>query len=277
MISFNTPPQEQLLPRLQVIVYSLVAFALLLLIYDQYRQGLYSLVLANAISIPAFLFSAAYIYINRDRDSFLWVNYPLVAALAGLALVQLPRYPDLMIHYLFAMPMFTYFCLPMQHATVVNILVAGAMGVEIGQRQPLHPREERVPQVVLEVAGRPDDDPPDKKAKGPAHEREAQQQARVEPELATGHVRRQIVDGVAQDPGPCQRQCGGQDETQQTDRELAAKSEHMGNELGERGHGSGRRQESGGSGWATPLSRSARPRSSRLPAVRLQLGKSERS
>ena len=32
MISFNTPPQEQLLPRLQVIVYSLVAFALLLLI-----------------------------------------------------------------------------------------------------------------------------------------------------------------------------------------------------------------------------------------------------
>ncbi|MEE3209810.1 MAG: diguanylate cyclase [Pseudomonadota bacterium] len=129
MISFNTPPQEQLLPRLQVIVYSLVAFALLLLIYDQYRQGLYSLVLANAISIPAFLFSAAYIYINRDRDSFLWVNYPLVAALAGLALVQLPRYPDLMIHYLFAMPMFTYFCLPMQHATVVNILVASAMGV----------------------------------------------------------------------------------------------------------------------------------------------------
>ena len=106
MISMHSAPQEQLLPRLQVVVYSLVALALLLLIYDQYRQGLYPLVLANAVSIPAFLFSAAYIYINRDRDSFLWVNYPLVAALAGLALFQLPEYPHLIIHYLFAMPMF---------------------------------------------------------------------------------------------------------------------------------------------------------------------------
>jgi diguanylate cyclase (GGDEF)-like protein len=68
-----------------------------------------------------------YIYINRDRDAFLWVNYPLVAALAGLALFQLPAYPDLMIHYMFAIPMFTYFCLPMNHATVYNLVFAVAM------------------------------------------------------------------------------------------------------------------------------------------------------
>jgi len=127
MINMSNAPQEQLLPRLQVIVYSLVALALLLLIYDQYRHGLYALVLSNAVSIPAFLFSAAYIYINRDRDSFLWVNYPLVISLTGLALFQLPNYPDLMIHYLFVLPMFTYFCLPMAHASIVNVVVGMAM------------------------------------------------------------------------------------------------------------------------------------------------------
>jgi len=127
MISAHNLPQEQLLPRLQAVVYSLVALALCLLIYDHYRQGLYGLVLSNAVSIPAFLFSAVYIYINRDRDAFLWVNYPLVAALAGLALFQLPAYPDLMIHYMFAIPMFTYFCLPMNHATVYNLVFAVAM------------------------------------------------------------------------------------------------------------------------------------------------------
>ena len=139
---------------------------------------------------------------------------------------------------------------PDHHAHRVQVVgrarhqVAGAVGMEIGQRQPLHPREERVPQVVLEVAGRPDDDPPDQKAEDPADERKAQQQARVEPERATGHVRRQVVDGVAQNPGPCQRQRGGQDETQQTDRELAAKPEHMGDKPGERGTwGRGRSQK----------------------------------
>jgi len=127
MISMRDAVQEQLLPRLQVIVYTLVALALTLLMYDQYRQGLYSLVLSNAVSIPAFLFSAAYIYINRDRDSFVWVNYPLVTSLSGLALFHLPEYPEQMIHYLFAMPMFTYFCLPMRHATVINFAIAATM------------------------------------------------------------------------------------------------------------------------------------------------------
>ena len=33
--------QEELLPRLQVVVYLLVACAVALTLYDQYRQGLY--------------------------------------------------------------------------------------------------------------------------------------------------------------------------------------------------------------------------------------------
>ncbi|MCA6060265.1 GGDEF domain-containing protein [Thalassolituus sp. ST750PaO-4] len=119
--------QDELLPRLQAVVYLLASVAIGILMYDQYRQGLYPLVLSNAIAIPAFVFSAIFIYINRDRDSFSWVNYPLIFTLAGLALYQLPQYPQLMTHYLYALPLFSYFCLPLYPATVFNVVVAVLM------------------------------------------------------------------------------------------------------------------------------------------------------
>ena len=119
--------QDELMPRLQTIMYLLGALAVAILMYDQYRQGLYSLVLSNAIAIPAFVFSAIYIHINRDRENRGWVNYPLIFTLAGLALYQLPQYPELMTHYLYALPLFSYFALPLFPATVFNILVALVM------------------------------------------------------------------------------------------------------------------------------------------------------
>lgn len=119
--------QEELLPRLQTVVYVLASLAIAILMCDQYRQGLYSPVLTNSIAIPAFAFSAVYIYINRDRDNYHWVNYPLIFTLASLALYQLPQYPELMTHYLFALPLFSYFALPLIPGTVFNILVAVLM------------------------------------------------------------------------------------------------------------------------------------------------------
>ncbi|MCA6062008.1 diguanylate cyclase domain-containing protein [Thalassolituus marinus] len=119
--------QEELLPRLQTLVYMLASLAIGILMYDQYRQGLYSLVLTNAIAIPAFAFSAVYIYVNRDRDTYRWVNYPLILTLAGLAIYQLPQYPELMKHYLFGLPLFSYFALPLYQATLFNIAVAVVM------------------------------------------------------------------------------------------------------------------------------------------------------
>lgn len=119
--------QEQLQPKLQMTVYTLAAFAVTVLMYDQYRQGLYPLVLSNAIAIPAFLFSAIFIYINREREIYSWVNYPLIILLVVLALFQLPQYPQLIIHYLYAVPLFSYFCLPIMQATIFNFMVA--MGV----------------------------------------------------------------------------------------------------------------------------------------------------
>lgn len=119
--------QELLLPRLQVIVYLLAAFALTILLLDQYRQGLYPLVLTNAIAMPVFLFSAIFIYINIEKGGYQSVNYVLVFVLSGLALYQLSNYPVLMTHYLFALPLFCYFALPLKAATIANMILALAL------------------------------------------------------------------------------------------------------------------------------------------------------
>ena len=116
--------QQQLTLRIQIILYTLAAFAICILMIDQYRQGLYSLVLSNAIGVPAFLFSAIYLYINRDHSPSLWVHHLLIILLASLALYQLPEYSELMMHFLYALPLFSFFCLPIINATLINIIVA---------------------------------------------------------------------------------------------------------------------------------------------------------
>ena len=123
--------QQQLTLRIQIILYTLAAFAICILIIDQYRQGLYSLVLSNAIGVPAFIFSAIYLYINRDHNPPLWVHHVLIIFLASLALYQLADYPRLMTHYLYALPLFSFFCLPILNATVINIIVAAITALMI--------------------------------------------------------------------------------------------------------------------------------------------------
>lgn len=120
-------PQQQLTLRIQIILFLLAAVAICMLMIDQYRQGLYPLVLTNAIGVPAFLFSAAYLYINRDHSPSLWVHHILIILLSLLALYQLGTYPELMKHYLYALPLFSFFCLPILNAMVINITVAVIM------------------------------------------------------------------------------------------------------------------------------------------------------
>jgi diguanylate cyclase (GGDEF)-like protein len=122
-------PQQQLTLRIQIILYTLASLAICILMVDHYRQGLYSLVLTNAIGVPAFLFSAVYLYINRDHTPSLWVHHLLIILLASLALYQLIDYPELMTHYLYALPIFSFFCLPILNASIINILVAAITSI----------------------------------------------------------------------------------------------------------------------------------------------------
>lgn len=114
---------DNLQPKLLVFIYMLAAVAMILLIYDQFRQGLYSLVLTQAIVIPALLFSAVFIYINRDQRNYYAINYVLVAIFIAIALFQLPRYPFQIIHFVYALPLFCFFALPFYAASIINILI----------------------------------------------------------------------------------------------------------------------------------------------------------
>lgn len=116
-------PQQPLTLRIQMILYLLACGAICVLLFDQYRQGLYNLVLSNATGIPAFLGSALYLFINRDQNPPNIVHHLLILVLASLALYQIPHYPRIITHYLYALPLFSFFVLPLLNATLVNLLI----------------------------------------------------------------------------------------------------------------------------------------------------------
>lgn len=119
--------QDNLLPKLLVLIYLLAAVTMAFLIYDQFRQGLYSLVLTNAIIIPALLFGAIFVYINRDQRNYYDINYVLTAIFVAIALYQLPQYPYQVVHFLYGIPLFCFFALPFYAATIINVLIGVAM------------------------------------------------------------------------------------------------------------------------------------------------------
>lgn len=127
--------RDELFPKLQVIAYSLAAVAIALLLYDQYRQGLYALVLTSAIAVPAFLFSAIFIYINRHQYMHNRINYILIVLLAVLALYQLPSHAEVVVHYIYALPLLCFFALPLYAATFLNLLVGLAMAAIVWWQQ----------------------------------------------------------------------------------------------------------------------------------------------
>lgn len=114
---------ERLIPRLQAVVYLGLALFLVAIFVDQYLQGLYSLVYANSPAIPILLFSAVYIFINRDSVNYQRINLPMLVLLGLIAIAQLPEYPELMLHYMFALPLLSYFALPLRRATLYNIIL----------------------------------------------------------------------------------------------------------------------------------------------------------
>ena len=121
---------ERLIPRLQSVVYFGLALFLVVIFTDQYLQGLYSLVFANSPAVPLLLFTAAYIFINRDSPNYQRINLPMLVLLTLIAIAQLSEYPELILHYMFALPLLSYFALPMRQATLYNvILLLSVLGI----------------------------------------------------------------------------------------------------------------------------------------------------
>ena len=79
--------------------------------------------------------------------------------------------------------------------------VARAPRLVVGERHLLEALEERIAQVVLDVARRTDQDPPHQEAEHRADQGDPEQKSRVHRELLPGDPRVEIVDGVLENPG----------------------------------------------------------------------------
>ena len=87
-------PQQQLTLRIQVILYLMAAGAISILLIDQYRQGLYSLVLSNAIAIPAFLFSSVYLVYQSRPIPFVMGASSVHSFISWFISVSVKSLPD---------------------------------------------------------------------------------------------------------------------------------------------------------------------------------------
>ena len=113
--------------------------------------------------------------------------------------------------------------------------VAGPPRLVVGERHLLQPREERVADVVLDVARGADEDVPHQVAEHRADAGDAEQHARVEGELAPGHAGGQIIDGELEDPRREQLDRGGDDDADEAQDELAAVFQEKREQPAERG------------------------------------------
>ena len=98
--------------------------------------------------------------------------------------------------------------------------VAGAMVMEIAEREPLELPEEIVPEVVFDATRGADDDPPHQKAAETADNGDGDQNPRVETEFRAGDVEGEVVDGVLQDPRRQELDGRRQDEKHRAGRKL---------------------------------------------------------
>ena len=98
--------------------------------------------------------------------------------------------------------------------------VAGAARLVVAERHLLQPREEVVPDVVLDVARRADDDPAHQEAEDGAHARDAEEQRGVDRELLPRHAAGQIVDRELQHPRRQQLERGREDDADEPEEEL---------------------------------------------------------
>jgi len=113
--------------------------------------------------------------------------------------------------------------------------IAGAPRLVIPERHLLQAREERVANVVLDVAGCADQDQPHQVTEDGADAGDAEQHAGIEGELGAGDAGGQVVDREFQHPRRQQLNGRGDDHADETEDELAAVAVDEGKKAAERG------------------------------------------
>ena len=106
--------------------------------------------------------------------------------------------------------------------------VARAIGLVERERKAFEVREEIVAQVVFDIARDADDDSAHQEAEDAANDGETEQEQGVVRQLAAGHPRGKIIDGVLQHPRRELLEAGGSGDAQKANREGAAVAGEVG-------------------------------------------------
>jgi hypothetical protein len=106
--------------------------------------------------------------------------------------------------------------------------VAGAVRLEIRQRQLLQVREEVVAHVVLDVAGGADQNPAREELEDAAEQTDREQQRAVAGQLAARHALCEIVDRAPEHGRPGERDRSRHHDACQAEDELAAVAQNVG-------------------------------------------------
>ena len=129
MLSLNQVYPDRLVLRIQVLVYLLLAGLITLLMMFQYANGLYRLVLAEMLMLPALLMGAAYLLIRRETTGQNLVHATLVGLLALVFLYPLADYPQLNLFLLLIVPVVACLVLPLYPAAILSAVVGGLLTV----------------------------------------------------------------------------------------------------------------------------------------------------
>ncbi len=104
------------------VLYLIFAIAVLVLCLGHYYYGLYDIMLTSLTAVPVFGFAAVYLYLNRDETASDYVNLAVMVVLAALLQYQFHFHPELTFHWIFSLPLLSYFVLPLRWAFTVNAL-----------------------------------------------------------------------------------------------------------------------------------------------------------
>ncbi len=110
------------------------------------------------------------------------------------------------------------------------------MGLEIGGRQLLQMREEVVPHVVFDIAGRPDEKPSHQEPEHAADQADSQQQDAVLQQLCARDAPGQIVNGVLENLRRSEGHGLSHDGTREPERKRTPVSAHIAEEPAKGAH-----------------------------------------
>lgn len=127
MLSLNRVYPDRLVLRIQVMLYLLLTVLLSLLMVFQYANGLYQLVLAEMLLLPALLMMAAYLLIRRETTGQDMVHTSLIGLLALVFLYPLQDFPQLNLYLLLIVPVVAALVLPLKLAVTLTSVVGAVL------------------------------------------------------------------------------------------------------------------------------------------------------